>query len=281
MRTMSNARSMMPVALLAVAMATGCAEDVTATPSASTDVHTEAGDSKVEQGLTVQTRFEIVGWDDAADVLDVERMYLNVGAIFLEPVTDGSAASFANREPFALEFRPTEGGVSQLGPEMILPHGGTFAVSVQLEPTTTMDGDKDADDAASSVVVDGRWTPSTPSSSSEERRFEPSPLPCIPKEADGRIPFSYASDAVARFQVEEITLEGDGVYELVVTLRVGAWLDETVVPALENEVTRQRRSGDLERFAANFFELVDSRAEGDTVGIEGLFGGMDVTTRRY
>ena len=39
---------------------------------------------------------------DAVSVLDVDRMYLNVGAIFLEPVEDGAAASFANREPFAL-----------------------------------------------------------------------------------------------------------------------------------------------------------------------------------
>lgn len=278
---MTKRRTWLPVTLLAVALAGGCADDVVSAPSSSPADSADNGGSKVEQGLTVQTRFEIVGWDDAASVLDVERLYLNVGAIFLEPVEDGAAASFANREPFALEFRPEDGVVSELGPEMILPHGGTFAVSVQLEPASAVDPDKDADDEAASVVVDGRWSPGTPSNTSDERRFEPSPLPCIPKEADTRVPFTYSSDAVARFQVEEITLEGDGVYELVVTLRVGGWLDETVVPALENEISRQRRRGDLEQYAVNFFELIDAAADGDAVGIEGLFGGMGVTTRRY
>lgn len=233
--------------------------------------------SKVEQGLVVQTRFELAGADTAAERLELERLSLNIGAVILEPLDDRAGqASFVNPLPFTLDFGVVDGDTSLLGPELVLPYGGRFAVSVLLEPASSTGdyGDKSEADADSSVIAAGLWNPGS------DAVAEPSPLPWMPKADESLVPFIYRSDAVVRVALAEVTLDEDGVYELVMTLRIGDWLEGDVIPALEDQLHRRRARPDFSRLPIEG-EDVEEPLDTASTDIEGLASGMDVAANRF
>ena len=247
--------------------------DVPGSASASVD----DTPSKVEQGLVVQTRFELAGAESVQERLELERLSLNIGAVILEPLDERAGqASFVNPLPFNLDFGVLDGDTSLLGPELVLPYGGRFAVSVLLEPASSTGdyGDKREDDADSSVVAAGLWTPGS------DAVAEPSPLPWMPKADEERVPFVYRSDAVVRVALAEVTLDEDGVYELVMTLSIGDWLEGDVIPALEDQLHRRRARPDFSRLPVDG-EEVEEPLDTASTDIEGLASGMDVAANRF
>lgn len=251
-----------------------------------------ASASKTERGITLQTRFEIVGAQELSHAVEIERLYVNVGAIFLDPIEDEeSAASFASRLPVELDFAPVDGVDSLLGPELVLPFGGDFAVSVQIEPTFDYhDNGPKAREDDTSILVQGLWAPNAgadydyerPRFDPEDRVEEPWPLPVQPKDrvdaANTTLPFSYRSDAVVRFQVAELELDEEGVYELVLTMHVKDWMEEAVIPALET-AAEQRRRQQIDRFTDEELVFEDPL---ETVGVDldGLIGDFGVNMSR-
>ena len=225
-----------------------------------------------ESPLTVRTRFIVDGLDDIADGVHIDSLSMNVGAIFLDPLTDQDTGfSFANRHPFNLDFALSDGFLEEAGPEMHLPFGGDFVVSVQLEPD---------DEQEVTVEIAGAYVETVEVEDGMDRT-EPMPLPWRNRArtpSDRRlqqvVPFTYRSNRVARLQVADISLDQYGDYELVITLEIDNWVEETVLPAVQS---RQARS-----FEAHFNDRlnVENVTVEEGVGIEGLIGDMGVEAQR-
>ena len=236
-----------------------------------------------EQGITVRTTFNVEGLD-AESAVEVDSLFLNVGAIFLEPIDeDRNSYTFANREPFELDFALNDGVASLSGPEMQLPFGGDFAVAVQLEPAGGEGPEKDFVADRLSLSVEGSWTHIMHVGGLDAS--EPSPLPWREaEETDAKalddivllesVPFAYQSDRAARIYLDDVSLADDGSYELVMTVRLGDWVYDTVIPALEQQVANP----DLMTIELIDTEGVQLEAVLDEqgLGVEGLVGDMGV-----
>jgi hypothetical protein len=182
-----------------------------------------------EQTVTVSLRFHLEELE-LVDTIDVSEIYLNVGAVFLDPLDGRSETAFRTRQPFALVFDPASGVVALDGPEMAIPRGGRFAVGLLLEPGETVGtGQAKQDGEHLSVGLDGRY-----------RRGslivgEPSPLPWRPKSfdridlADDWRSFSFRSSDALRVQLAEVTFEDSHNYELKITIHASEWLFENIL----------------------------------------------------
>lgn len=231
-----------------------------------------------EQTVTVSLRFHLEELE-LLDQVDVTTIYLNVGAVFLDPIDGMSETAFASRQPFALVFDPASGVVALDGPEMAIPRGGRFAVGLLLEPGETVGtGQAKQDGEHLSVGLDGRYRRGSLIAD------EPSPLPWRPKSfdridlADDWRSFSFRSSDALRVQLAEVTLEDNGNYELEVTIRVNDWMRESVLPAIDAVVSAEPGSAQdgPERPAA----IIDGTV-GENVDLHGLLGDMAVSARRF
>jgi len=237
--------------------------------------------------LRLRTHFAIDGYEAAADQVVLERLYLHVGAIFLESTDGGAdAVAFANRQPFELDFDVASGVTQIAGPDLLLPYGGSFHVSVQVEPSPSLISATKADaDSGASAVAEGLWFPSDMTArDTSPYADEPSPLPWRPKhgmdDADfAGIDFSYRSEGAIRIHLATISLDNEGDYELALNLHLEEWISHAVLPALVDSLDERRRP-DASSFAdtlISFNEPVDTRDDG---GLAGLLADIGVTTRR-
>lgn len=273
-------------ALVASAALAACAE--TPAPVAEDSQfgpHDVRDIAQAEHGVTVRTRFILTGVrqlrdERGAELMALDDLYVNVGALFLDPA-DQSSVAFSSREPFDLSFDVSAGQTDIHGPEFELPFAGDFFVSMQVEPGGVLVGDDKADDDGGSLVVRGRYFDEIIDA---VRADEPSPLPWDPKDvrATDAVAFTYRSDAVARMQLGEVHLREKGTYELVLTVNVEDWLRDDVLPAV-----RAHRASITDDEGAAPARFEDDELDVDTVldeagsGVESLVGGIDIGTRRY
>ena len=109
--------------------------------------------------VEVMTRFVVEGTNDLDERLHVDRLFMNVGAVLLDPV-DGAAASFSSREPSASSLiSPTATRSTSAGPA--LPYGRAYAVTA-IELRGRRHCSKEAQ-PGSSVEVGGVYFVETPS----------------------------------------------------------------------------------------------------------------------
>ena len=278
---MRTSRHIAICTLAAAALLAGCAETPPIASSESQFDDPGMRDiARTEQAVTVQTRFIVSGVNDLRDdageqLANLEDLYVNVGAIFLDPA-DASSIAFSSRDPFALHFDIAAGETDIYGPEFQLPYAGDFFVSVQVEPAGTVVSD-DKDEDGDSLVVHGEFFQDP----TQLRTDEPSPLPWDPKDVHSlsSVDFTYRSDAVARIQLGEIHLREKGTYELVLTVNVADWLRDEVLPAVVDHHESLAADDEPQRFDDEFdFEGVFD--EGGA-GVESLVGDMGVNTRRF
>lgn len=264
---------------------TACADDVARPGTDGTEEEvTEVGTT--EHSVQVRTRFVVTDLDQLPADIDLSRLTVNVGAIFLEPIGDSERdVSFANRTPVTLDFALADGDFALPGPALELPWGGEFAVSVQVELTNTELDDDKAAAGTSSVAVTGTWT---------QRHVvtdivadEPSPLPwreksrlLDPIEIATPVEFEFRSQSVVRIQLAEVSLADDGDYELTLSIRLADWVRESVVPALEVEADRHLENVHAFDAIPMLDVDVDNAVEADAYGIEGLVGDIDVHASR-
>lgn len=285
--------------LLGVALALGATAcvDSTVEPEYARALAEEAATTTTtsEQTVEVNTRFVVEGLDEIATRVQLDRLYVHVGALVLEPIAE-DAVSFASREPFALEFDLERGETSIAGPTMTLPYGGEFAVVVQVEPTEVERSSGKTSSEAASVEAEGRWFYSDAFDGVSPRSDEPSPLPWREAEdkrngddAPGRTflqqrDFTYRAADVARLHLTEIRLDEAGEYELTLTLRVDGWLERDVLPVLAELETdvREPREAEVPDFQTpdGDEEELDRVIDGNVVALDGLVGDIEATTAR-
>lgn len=271
----------MAVALtLGLGAVSGC--DASLDPPTETSPTHRHGDDlqSGEQGLVVRTAFQLDG-AQGVETLDVERLYLSIGVVFLTPMGEGSdsRALFASRQPFELDFDVAGGVDRHGGPTLVLPHGGTFAVSILLEPTPDyVDfGPKD-DGAMASAVVSGLWWPLEDSNTRPDGA-DPSPLPWQPKQDDPGLPFVYRSDAIVRILVAEVVLDDRGEYEMVLSLGVDDWLRQSVAPAIRDAAIERRRDGEIPVDGPDWTPVAPLEST-ERLGLDGLLRDVSVHTSR-
>jgi hypothetical protein len=277
---------------MAIALgSTGCVEQGPVSPFYPDDPSTSAAPRSEESAVTVRTRFVVAGADRVDSEVALDRLYLHVGSLLLEPIEETPGVSFASREPFALDFDLANGQTVLAGPVMTLPYGGNFAVLVQVDPREVARDDSKESAPSSSVEVDGRWYYADVVDGVAPRSDEPSPLPWregSQKSAGERtyiheLDFVYRAADVARIQLAEIEMNEAGDYDLTLTLRLDAWLERDVLPALADLVVENPELP----FAVPDF---DDPAAGDTplepildsdrVALEGLVGDIETSTAR-
>ncbi|MBN1946246.1 MAG: hypothetical protein JW797_11255 [Bradymonadales bacterium] len=255
-----------------------------------------------EQTVALQSVFVLAELDRLPPEVHLEDLYLGVGAIFFEP-TDGSDAGFAyaNRDPFALHFQIDQGEIRAVAPTIILPEGGEFQISVQLEPQRLLaqhpgsalySAPEETDEV--SLVLTGTYEKPGRLPKDPLVATEPAPLPWRPQPNESRdlqsesksaepeeIPFIYVSDRSVRFVLGEVDLESGSAVELVMQVPFGLWVEENLSPALDRALDsgspEERVSGDLN----SEIDLDLSRwLEGpDDDGLDGLIGGIQVIIR--
>lgn len=268
-------RTLLP--FIALGLLVGCADEQgmpTVDPRTTSDVVTS------EQPVRVSLRFHLEGVDDV-DAVALSDVFLNVGAVLLEPIDDTSGSAYASRQPFGLAFAPAHGVLDLDGPSLELPAGGAFAVSILIEPgERALYEPKDGDDAIS-VGLDGEFLTTT-----DPHADEPSPLPWRPKafglpldsDRERWQAFSFRSDDAMRMQVADVRLEQGDEYVLHVSVRLGDWLRESVLPVL----TASSDNAVVDTPAADVDEdeitVVDGTLAED-VELDGLLGDIDIWAR--
>lgn len=224
------------------------------------------------QAVSLQTRFRLAGADDVETDFGLENLTIHVGSLLLDPSAfDGTA--FATKDPFVLAFDVASGEVDISGPDILLPYVGDYFVSMQVEPSTTSQIATDH----GSVVAEGFY-----GADDGTKGDEPSPLPWEPKTDTAQLhDFTYRSDAVARLQLGEVSLQEDGTYELLLTINVSDWLRERVIPSVRDQA--QRAADDAEDAEAPDVEhvVVTGMTDPDGAGTRALIGDIAVGTRRF
>lgn len=287
---MYRTRTLTACALAFAALTMGCAEVPPLTADSGSQFVAPGMDDLVrtDQAVTLRTRFVLAGVEtvdptSTEDVVALSQLFVNVGAIFLDPADDSSVA-FSSRNPFELNFDAAAGTTDIYGPELQLPVAGDFFVSIQVEPNDVVVSDDKADDAGHSLVVHGEYTER---SEVDLAGDEPSPLPWEPKDMQSRRSlaethdFTYRSSAVARIQLGEIQLREKGAYELVLTVNVADWLRDDVLPAVRVHV---ETAGDDAEVPERFDEAVDfveSVVDDEGAGVHSLVGDIGIGTRQY
>jgi hypothetical protein len=234
--------------------------------------------------VTVHTRFVLSGMDEVESDLMLDELFVNVGSLVLEPSV-GDGVAFASREPFELDFDVAQGQVDLQGPDLQLPYGGEFFVSVQLEPgATEVSADKAAGDTGS-LVARGHYYVEA-----DVDADEPSPLPWEPKGMQRSrsfaqyVDFVYQSNSVVRIQLGEVNLTASGDYELLLDVRVGAWLEDDVFPLVLDERERRENAGDAaptSLYDPDDVTATDAVIDEGGEGLEGLVGDMGVGARHF
>lgn len=260
--------------LLVVLALSGCAHEAASSGSA---VPSDLPATQ-EQAVRVALQFRL---EDPAsiDAVEVEQVFLNVGAVFLDPLDGPGDTAFASRQPLALVFDPAAGDFEIQGPELFVPKAGRYAVSLLLEPGEIVGraAGKDPGDALS-VGIEGRYRAGSVIAD------EPSPLPWRPKSfgqlqvEDAWHPFAFRSTDAIRMQLAELQLDDGGNYEIAVVVRIDEWMRESVLPAVEAVVTAQERN---ERPGVEPQTAVVDGSLGNGVELHGLLGDMAVSARRF
>lgn len=269
------------IALGTSLLAMGCAEVPETVGHSPSESSTE--DVTAVQAVTVQTRFVLSGHDNVESDLMLDELFVNVGSLVLDPA-DGESIAFASRDPFELSFNVANGDIDLLGPELQLPYGGDFFVSVQLEPSATeVSANKAADDDGS-LVARGHYY-----FEAEVVADEPSPLPWEPKGSrrsanlTQHVDFVYQSNSVARIQLGEVSLTDSGEYELLLNVRVGDWLEDDIFPRVLDERERRDSRGDVPTRleGTDDVDLEEAVLDEGGEGLEGLVGDMGVGARAF
>ena len=271
------------VLIAATALFAGCAE-VPQTAGFTTSGDGTVSGSVSQNAVTVQTRFVLSGMDEVQSELMLDELFVNVGSLVLDP-SDGDGIAFASREPFELQFDVARGEIDLRGPDLELPYGGDFFVSVQLEPgAVEVDANKDHEEEGS-LVARGHYYVEA-----DINADEPSPLPWEPKgmqrsrSLTQHVDFVYRSDSVARIQLGEVSLTESGDYELLLDVRVASWLEQDVFPRVLDERERRESVGDdvpTSLDGTDDVASVDSVLDEGGEGLEGLVGDMGVGARQF
>lgn len=283
-----NSRTLSALAATALLSFAGCDESSTPTaPSEQPGANTER---TAELPVEVATRFVVQGTNELDEHVVVDRLFLNVGAVLLDPV-DGAAASFSSRDPLGLEFDLTGGDTDLFGPDLVLPYGGTYAVTVQIEPTEVDVVRSKQAQPGSSVEVGGVYF--TDGDTPLVDGDEPSPLPWIPKdndkpgdalqqrsEAADTVAFSYTATDIVRFRLDEIRLDDAGRHELTFVIHLDEWLEGDLIPALEQDEDRRHPLQQLDVDAAQNNDELERELDGDRVGLDALIGGIQAFSAR-
>lgn len=244
----------------------------------------------MQQPVFLQPVFVIEGLEELPNGVRLDQLHVGVGAIFLDQLAGDDGVAFANRTPFKLHFDLASGQLRAMAPPMTLPRGGLYQVSVQIEPQARLD-DAGAEGEVTaleepgeeaSLVVSGQVVEDHIGRPSQD---EPAPLPWTPTDSADigglrrveMIPFSYSSTRSVRFMLADIELAGGESQELQLQLQVGAWVQETVEPALVHALDN-RPSGQIVDDVVNTLE-VRERAEDGGAGMDQLIGTMDVEVR--
>lgn len=277
---------------------TGCAimdGDTTGSGSASDDL------AIMQQPVFVEPIFVLEGLDALPEGLSLNQLHLGVGALFLEVMDNDSGIAYANRTPFQLHFEIVDGVHVAHAPPLTLPHGGHFQVSVQLEPqmlvsTATPGGvaNLGGTPAESSLVVSGAVTQTGIEANSDGTVDDPEPLPWMgDPESDAEeagqaisglrrtiryIPFTFSSARTVRFTVDQVQLTGGSSNQMMMTLQVGNWVEETIKPALISalgDIADAELSDDGSVEDIDLTDLVEHVGG----GMDGLIGGIAVEVK--
>ncbi|MFT6395924.1 MAG: hypothetical protein ACJAYU_000666 [Bradymonadia bacterium] len=269
------------IALGVSLLAMGCAELPETSGLSAAESQSER--TTAQQPVTVQTRFVLSGHDNVDSELMLDQLFVNVGSLVLDPA-DGDGIAFTSHDPFELNFDVASGSVDLMGPELQLPYGGDFFVSVQLEPSATEVGSNKAYEDDGSLVAYGHYYVE-PGMVADE----PSPLPWEPKgvrrsyNVTQHVDFVYQSNSVARIQLGEVSLTDSGDYELLLNVRVGEWLEDDVFPRVLDEQERRDSRGDVPTRleGTGDVDLDEAVLDEGGEGLEGLVGDMGVGARAF
>lgn len=254
----------------------------------------ETAATTVQQPVFIAPVFVLDGLDELPRRIHLDTLHLGVGAIFLDLIDESDdGVIYANETPFQLHFDIENGQVVAEGPLMVLPRGGDYQVSLQIEPRpflrnrpedsirSLQDNPDEASLVVTGTVKDSSW------SDDDDDEEEPIPDTWLPEgfedvhrltRTTSEIPFAYHSDRMVRFTIDNVQLIGGSSIELVMQLQVGDWVVETIQPALDNalgDMSREELEDPLEGRDINLNEQLDEMGD----GMDSLIGGMDVEVR--
>jgi len=248
----------------------------------------------VQQPVILEFVFELEGLDELPDGLTLDELHMGVGGLFLEQLDTDSGIAYAHPRPFQLNFEIKAGSVVARAPNMTLPQGGDYQVSVQLEPQILRSPEVSSGVVASvgdgeeaSLSVSGTVNEATYPLPGDDSEDTPVPLPWYPDEAEesgdlrrdiAARSFTYISDRTVRFSVDQVELLGGTRNELTLRLDIGAWVAETIQPALAEFLGAEQP--DQEGAESPLKDDIDlTEPVGELDGMDALIGGMDVEAR--
>lgn len=244
-------------ALVAITIAlTGCLE---------TDDGDGLGSNANELSFDVAPVFAVTtGSYDRNDVR-IERVFLGIGTILLEPVEDPDDA-ITYRERLPLSFDLTSGHAELGGGSFVVPRPGTYSVSIVIEPMkdpfALAGSGGSGESERNSMQIEGNIVRSkTLGTSPRPSADEPEPLPWMPNDMrniDGtqlepvivdQIPFEFHTNRTAFIRLGELRLTPER-NELYIHVELTNWLDEGLAPVL-SRLTESDSSLTLPRLAVD------------------------------
>lgn len=272
-RRMKPSRQSLTAALACsalVALAVGCAEAPQPEPVVD------------EQPTTFEVTTTIeLDQSNLRDALRLDRVYLGIGSVLLEPLDDLDAPLVSNRQPTALryELHGTWDGTADAAP-LELERPGRYLISLAVQP---VDDDLWKEDAPSfesvmnesdSIRMDGHYFSVTgPDVSSPEpvpwrtRTLSLSTSYDVPDMFEsGRVrdyPFTYRSSRTGYIRVGEVYL-GAEQNHIQIRVNLEGWLDTALSPTLAEAVSSPSAS------TATQLD-VSTRLEASGLGLERLF----------
>lgn len=286
-------RSLLLACLLAASALslTGCATDDS--PEGSEQVQTFS----LQPSITVRA---------ARTDIQLDRLFLGVGSIYLEPLDSPGSPVISAADSLALTFEiDADGQATILLPEVSVAHSGRYLVSIAIEPlpvptntewpSALLEG---ASKSGFSVLIQGLLMHDIVGDTTDPRKDEPEPLPwriSVPKEQtsvvslDGLdqatvecIPFEYQSDRTGFIRLGEVKI-GTERNELHISIDLNHWLDAAIVPVIDklDDTLTPPTDKPVDPNDQNPTDLVDLNDYGDIRGLdlEHVFGTTHAEAR--
>ena len=199
----------------------------------------------------------------------IERVFMGIGSIILEPIDDPEAPAFSTREMLALEFDLTEERFAELrvpGIELVKP--GRYMISIAIEPLYDVAESAPGDDkpVESSIRIEGTLLYSIPKMTGQfdptDPNKEPEPLPWVPTDDDKDngvvdlpplqhatiepIAFAYRSERTGFIRLGEVKLSPEH-NDLLIHVDLDYWLDKALAPVMA-EIEQYQSSSDFEHY---------------------------------
>lgn len=196
-----------------------------------------------EQALHITPRVEITGLQELDPAIFLQDLYMGVGEIRLEPLSDDlDEIVYVTRTPLFFHFDLASGQYTLEGAPITLPHGGEYMISIHLEPIK--DGLEDEGWFGKSIRIDGLIAHTSTSDDDDNERGnssksnEPMPLPWLTDGEDPNpgikttewVPWTFYTHGTADLTLNTVRFSDTSDQSLVISIDMLHWLDDVIVP---------------------------------------------------